>query len=273
MNNKNLIILPQELPKSRAKVLYEEFKYAWECTSNVEKKDWAKESLKLFSKITFRRGKGFIKAIGSLLMGVARETTQFGVSVYNKEGYSHLKDRTKKLIDFIKNASKSSMKVSKNIYNLLKTNPKETAPIMFLGILGFFCGSGGLDGDEGIPDLDITFGGIGNHRSIFFHSIISAVVLETVVFSTVKAINIFHSKLPEKHDPFWDKVVSKNDWAKAFVSGACAGIAYHLLIDGTIQGNKALSDFPIKGMPMEFHNAFFVSNAAAEGLDINKKVI
>ena len=162
-----------------------------------------------------------------------------------------------------------------------------------LAILGFFTGAGTntalnydhaktwYDIDGGIPDLDLKIGdwtGIDllRHRSPFFHSIISAAVLETLIFSSVKAINIFHSKLPKEHDSFWDKVASKNDWAKAFVSGACAGIAYHLLIDGTLDGGGKLaglnSTFGIE-MSQQTHQAFFVTNAAAEGLDINKKEI
>ena len=144
---------------------------------------------------------------------------------------------------------------------------------MLLGVLGFFVGSGGFDADEGIPDLDIAVGGIGNHRSIFFHSIISAAVLESMVFSSVKAVNIIHSKLPENYDPFWDKVSGYQKWAEAFASGACVGIAYHLLIDGTIQGNKAYVDLPIKGLSMDAHNTIFVSNAVAEALDLDKKKV
>ena len=273
MKNKNLIVIPNQLPKQRARLLFEEFQYAWERTSTSEKKRWAKQSLKLFGKVTFRRGRGLILAMISLFKIAGKETINFGISIYNKKGKLYLKDKKEELFSTIKNGSKKSRDVSKNIYKVLKKKPKEIGPIMFLGILGFFCGSGGFDGDGGVPDLDITFGGIGNHRSIFFHSIISAAVLETIIFSSVNAINILHSKLPENHDSFWDKVVNKNDWAKAFTMGACTGITYHLLIDGTIQGNKALADFPIKGMPMEFHNSFFITNAAAEGLDINKKEI
>ena len=47
-------------------------------------------------------------------------------------------------------------------------------------------------------------------------------------------------------------------------------IAYHLLLDGTLDGNKALVGLPFS-MPMEGHNAFFVANAAAEALDLDKK--
>ena len=43
MNDRSLIVLSQELPKARAKILFEEFRYAWDKTSSSEKKEWAKE--------------------------------------------------------------------------------------------------------------------------------------------------------------------------------------------------------------------------------------
>ena len=270
MTTNNLLVLNQELPKDRAKILYEEFQCAWENTSTEDKKKWAIESLKLFGKVTLRRGKGLVSAVGTLGKNIGKETYELGTSIWEDRFISHIQDRKTKTVKYLKTAGKASKSVLSNLIFLLRNNPKETAPMLFLGLLGFFCGSGGIDGDGGIPDLDIAVGGIGLHRSIFFHSIISAAILETVVYSSVNAITIFHSKLPQKHDPFWDNVISKKDWAKAFVTGACTGIAYHLLLDGTIQGGKALSDAPFS-MPMEGHNAFFVTNAAAEALDLDKK--
>lgn len=79
-----------------------------------------------------------------------------------------------------------------------------------------------------------------------------------------------HSKLPDEHDQFWDSVINKTDWAEAFVTGACTGIAYHLLIDGTIQGGKAYVDLPFS-MQLGGHNTILVTNSVAEAIDINKK--
>ena len=269
---KQIIVIPEKLSTSRAKKLYEEFKYAWDKTSSKEKKDWGLDVGVVFGKVMLRRGRGLIKAIGNLGRMIFRECKDFTIAVYNKQGTEHTISRKDAVVKSIKSAAKTSNKIINNIITLLKTNPKEAAPTLFLGFVGFMCGSGGVDGNGGIPDLDIAVGGIGNHRSIFFHSVISAVVLETIVFSSVKAINIMHSKLPEEHDPFWDSVIDKTDWAEAFVTGACTGIAYHLLIDGTIQGNKAYVDLPIS-MPMEGHNTIFVTNAAMEAMDLDKKKV
>lgn len=267
-----ILVIPNKLSNSRAKKLYEEFKYAWDRTSSQERKDWALDVGVVFGKVMLRRGRGLIKAIGNLGRRIFKEGQDLTVAVYNHEGKEHIINRKDAAIKSIRSGANTSKIAVKNIVSLLRTNPKEAAPTLFLGFVGFLCGSGGVDGNGGIPDLDIVAGGIGNHRSIFFHSVISAAVLETIVFSSVKAINIMHSKLPEEHDPFWDSVINKTDWAEAFVTGACTGIAYHLLIDGTIQGNKAYVDLPVS-IPMEGHNTIFVTNAAMEAMDLDKKKV
>ena len=59
---------------------------------------------------------------------------------------------------------------------------------------------------------------------------------------------------------------------EAFVTGACTGIAYHLLIDGTIQGHKAYTDLPFS-MPLEGHNTILVTNSVMEAMDLDKKKV
>lgn len=267
-----IITIPNKLSNSRAKKLYEEFTHAWDKTSSQEKKDWALDVGVIFGKLILRRGRGLIKVISDLSRRLFKEGKDLTVAVYNQEGKEHSINLKDSAFKSIKLGAKTSRQVVKNIIHVLRTNPKDAVPTLFLGFVGFLCGSGGVDGNGGIPDLDIAVGGIGNHRSIFFHSIISAAVLETVVFSSVKAINIMHSNLPVEHDSFWDSVIKKTDWAEAFVTGACTGIAYHLLIDGTIQGNKAYVDLPVS-IPMEGHNTIFVTNAAMEAMDLDKRKV
>lgn len=45
---------------------------------------------------------------------------------------------------------------------------------------------------------------------------------------------------------------------------------YHVLMNKKLDGNKAMTNFPIS-MSMEGHNAFFITNAVAEGLDLKNK--
>ena len=110
-----------------------------------------------------------------------------------------------------------------------------------------------------------------HHRSIITHSIISAAMLETIVFSSISAINMIHNNLPDNHDSFWDKILVYNDWGKAFAIGACTGIAYHLLLDGTLDGGGSYSGLP--SMPQWAHQTIALSNSSAEAIDLNKKNI
>ena len=54
----------------------------------------------------------------------------------------------------------------------------------------------------------MIFGGVGNHRNMFFHSVISAAVLETMIYSLVDASKTIYKHLPEDHDVFWDNLNS-----------------------------------------------------------------
>ena len=280
--NKDLILYPDKINENRAKILYKEFRHAWSETPNKEKLIWSKDCAVLFGKVTIRRVKGFLGLAKDVVKGAAKGTSNLAEAVKEKRTLEHLSNQKDKLISGTKNIYESSSTILKNIVFLLKNNPKESAPILFLGVLGFFCGAGTntalnyddaktwYDIDGGFPDLDIALGGLGAHRSPLTHSIISAALVETMVFSTVRAANITYRYLPEEHDSFWDNIDKFGDWGHAFASGACTGIAYHLLLDGTLDGNKALVGLPFS-MPMEGHNAFFVANAAAEAIDLDKK--
>ncbi|MBS82955.1 MAG: hypothetical protein CMD65_02340 [Gammaproteobacteria bacterium] len=268
----SIINIKTDDDKKRVEKLYLEFLNAWNKTSSDDKKEWVFSSIKLFGKLTLRRSKGFVKALFGIISFSFSETVDFGKAIYKNNAYSHIKIKKIQFFKFVKKAREKTINGAKNVIWMLKNNPNEAGPLIVLGVLGFFIGSGGFDGDEGIPDLDIAVGGIGNHRSIFFHSIISAVFLETMIFSSVKAIKIIHSNLDENHDKLWDDILGYEKWAEAFVSGACIGIAYHLMVDGTIQGNKAYVDLPIKDLSMETHNTILVSNSIAEGIDVEKKL-
>ncbi len=69
---------------------------------------------------------------------------------------------------------------------------------MFLAVMGFNVGGGGIDGDGGIPDLDLLIS-IGHHRSILTHSVLPMIILEGVFFSLIGLVNLVHNNLPSKH--------------------------------------------------------------------------
>ena len=98
MGANSLVVLPHEIPKSRAEILYGEFKYAWDKTSSRDKKKWAVGSLKLFGKVTYRRGKGFAKAMYFLGKSVVKESTNLGSAIYHKETMAYINDRKEKCL-------------------------------------------------------------------------------------------------------------------------------------------------------------------------------
>jgi|TARA_Y100000310_G_C20680319_1_gene815528 hypothetical protein len=252
--------------------LYDELSYAISHTSKGEMKEWGKGSAKLFIHLTIRRGRGLLKGMGTLLKFSTYETISFVDAVIKKNTMDHLSNRTDSAYKSIKDKSHKLYQTLKIIALSIRSNPKEAAPQILLGFIGFLIGSGGLDGDGGIPDKDLAFG-IGNHRSIWTHSILPALAIETIAFSLVTLVNTVHSKLPEKHDRFWDKLVENNKkLATAFVGGTCAGIAYHLLVDmnPTADRIKPYSDLPISTTMMG-HKAIFGANAAIEIIDLKEK--
>ncbi|PIP00689.1 hypothetical protein CJ014_00870 [Pleomorphomonas carboxyditropha] len=155
------------------------------------------------------------------------------------------------------------------IATALYRNPAETAPQLMMLTFGFLTGSGGLDGNGGIPDLDFQLG-IGHHRSLLTHSILSGLVVETLCLGFIDLVCTIADKLPEDRDPIWDVLVSRgNALVAAASTGLSAGIAYHLGVDATLQP-AAYHDLPFS-MPIEGHQAVMGANAAAEGVDAMKR--
>ena len=268
MQNTNQI----SIENPRIDNLYDELSYAISHTSKGQMKEWGKGSAKLFTHLAIRRGKGLIKGIGALLKFSTYETLSFFDAVIKYNTIDHISNRSNAAYTNIKSKSNKLYQTFKIVASSLRTNPKEVAPQILLGFIGFLVGSGGLDGDGGICDSDLYFG-IGNHRSIFTHSIIPALAVETIAFSLVSLVNTVHGNLPSSHDSFWDKLVANNKkLATAFAGGTCAGIAYHLLVDmnPTADRIKPYSDLPFS-TTMGGHQAIFGINAATEIIDLKKK--
>ena len=113
MNKTKQKILLEEFPSRRTRCLYQEFKHAWDKTSNDEKKKWAIDSLKRFGEVTYRRGKGLVKAASYLCRNILKESGKFGVAIYNKETKTYLIDRKDKSFDFIIKTTPASVLIKK----------------------------------------------------------------------------------------------------------------------------------------------------------------
>lgn len=211
-------------------------------------------------------GKRFIQ-LGKL---VGQETITVTQAAMEKKMRKYLIEKGVS-IKQLSEESYGKLKTTANIFREeVRSNPKEMAVKMFVAALGFIAAPGGIDADGGIPDLDLI-GEIGKHRSIFTHSIIAGVIAETFIFSTLCLIWTVYKNLPESHDTFWDdfKEQSQNI-ALALSAGISAGIAYHLAVDGTLDGGGTYKDLPIE-LSMGGHQALILANSAAEAMDVNKK--
>ncbi len=262
---------------SRLDALHAELAMALSGTDKTALKDWARRSALRIPKGVGHRS----LRLGGLLLRagkwVAIETKDGVVAGARGRFKDHAAARGHAAVATSKEVARDVANFGKELAGItgqLATNPEEAAPKM-LGLgLGFLAGSGGIDGDGGIPDLDFL-GGIGAHRSIFTHSIIAGAVAEALIASALELVVLVHARLPAKHDPLWDGLA-----AFAVRTGTAArvgidlGLATHLAIDGTIDGMTPYKDLP-GYLPMEAHRAILLSNAAAEaavGIDGAKEL-
>lgn len=205
-------------------------------------------------------------AIGTFAV---EETGLAIAAIRAKSVRSHMRDRSTLALHKSMNVSARIGRSTAAIATALYRSPAETAPQLMMLTFGFVTGSGGLDGNGGLPDVDFQFG-IGHHRSPLTHSILTGIVVETLCFGFVDLVCTIADKLPADRDPVWDVLVSRGSAMVAAASvGASAGIAYHLGVDASLQP-AAYHDLPFS-MPIEGHQVVMGANAAAEGLDAAKR--
>jgi len=70
--------------------------------------------------------------------------------------------------------------------------------------------------------------------------------LEGSLYSVATLVGLAYRHLPATHDRLWDAIDCNRDRFLTVAAGASAGVAYHLLIDGTLQPGT-YHDLPIRG--------------------------
>lgn len=251
---------------TRAQRLLDELKFAVERTDRTVLAQWAVESARIFGKAFMRRVSGLAKVAGGAIRFVGRETFEAYRAAKSGNWSQHVDQKRTQIGDVLRRTGQSFAENARAIVSRLRTNPREAAPELLAAVLGFYIGSGGLDANGGIPDKDIAVGGIGSHRSVFTHSLLTGTLLETAVFSVVLLANAVYVNLPEEHDEFWDRLIAEtNRLTVAFAAGACAGLAYHLLADATWQAGKPYADLPLS-LPHGGHELIMGGSAVAEGI-------
>jgi len=200
-----------------------------------------------------------VTALGTALK---EEGALAGGAVRNGSLRSYVDSVTLRLSKARVNASERG----KELLRFVNRDPKRAATDFVTLVVAFYVGSGGLDGDGGVPDVDLELG-IGAHRSIFTHSVISGIAIEAVALAFIDLASVIYSKLPEDKDPLWDEVYAHGSrLARRFSEGVSLGIAYHLGVDATVDGGGSYKDLPVT-VPALGHQQIAAVNAALEAMD------
>jgi len=254
----------------RYKKLELELRHALSKTSNEEYKRWALYTSFVFPKIAVRRAKNLGEFAGKIVKGTYSEAKDFVQAGIKWKLLEHTKQRTNDLITFSKESLKDFKELTSMITEMIRTDPKKAAVQIFVATMGFNVGGGGIDGDGGIPDLDLMVS-IGAHRSIFTHSILPMIFFEGLFLSMIGLVKIIHGNLPSGYDPLWDDIKNNNEKVlETFYNGMSVGLIYHLGFDATIDGDGTYKNLPFS-MPQYGHQMLLALNSLTELVDIKSK--
>jgi hypothetical protein len=255
----------KRLSRSRTSRLYSELGFALSRLGRDALKGWSTRSASRLLMLAGRRVGGLAKLATVLgrvgfgeLMGVLTASRQRQLS-------THIGNRTAAAIDGTISLSRDGTRLIAGVSRALMRDPKGTAPAVLGGLLGFSAGAGGLDGNGGIPDLDLL-AGIGAHRSPLTHTIVAGIIAEGLLLALADLAAEVHGKLPHDHDSLWDELARiGRPLTESLAIGTSAGLAYHLLVDALIQP-AALHGLPVH-IPMEGHQTVIAASGLAEGVN------
>ncbi len=221
-----------------------------------------------FGSALGRRVLNIFELVGRVAIGSYEEAVGLYEAYNDDRAVEHLSQRLGAATDATGDALKSGAESLSQLYNDLTSNPADAAPKLLVLVLSSVAASGGVDGNGGIPDMDIPLMGIGAHRSPFTHSIIIGSLLETALMLLTRIVLTAHKNLPMDHDPLWDGMVRQSvNILKATGKGASIGIAYHLMVDAVVQPGT-YHDIPFD-MSLETHQGIFAANSIAEASAAN----
>lgn len=249
----------------RLKRLYVELAFALSRTDGTVMRGWSARAAGRFFHLGARRMGGLAQLVSGLARIGGKEVGDFYRALRGSRFGAHAGQRTAAAIDGTLAVGSECVHLLTGIGRALLRDPKGTAPKVLGAFLGFYTGSGGVDGNGGVADLDLM-AGIGRHRSPLTHSIIAGMLAEGALLALVDLAAEIHCRLPHDHDILWDGVARVGrPFAKSASVSLSAGIAWHLLVDAGIQP-APYHDLPFS-MPIEAHQAVFAANGAAEGVD------
>ncbi len=249
-------------------LLRDELVSAIRATPPEQMADWGKRIGRRFVSVGVKRVTNLGALLSRLTIGTADELVSAVGAISEGRANEHFSDRAAAATDTARRLGQGTETAFRGMAAFFDEKPSEAAVSLLSVTLGFYLGIGnGQDGlgDGGIPDLDLAFGGIGWHRSIFTHSIIAGAFVETAVISLIDLNKTVYQNLPKEHNRFWDELLKYSNAAgESFVTGASLGIAAHLGIDTTIDGFTPYKDLPIS-LPTGVHELLMGMNSVAEG--------
>lgn len=257
MNNSLSIIKDRNLLEQ----LIYEFKYSLNALSEEDLNQLMKELLKISMKHTYRSKKKAVKNTASFLYKTSKRYAKNGIK-------KSMEDDGKKMVAFGKDLPQKGYQFYKYFRSLDGEDKVELIVSIFLFGLVFFAAGGGTDMEGGIPDMDIAMGGIGFHRSIFTHSIVSGLGMEITARFIILIIERFYQYLPAVHSKFWDKLYRIIEGSKeTTIAAMWLGIGTHLLKDtGLIFGNAKPYVELTNGMSMSSHQGIFAANGTLSSI-------
>ena len=264
-----LTIAVEKLSESRNRRLYDELSFALSRTDLAILRRWGGRSAGRLLTLGARRIGGLAMLVSNIGRGAWHEVSSLVRASGQGATLPHLGDRTAAAIDGSIAIGREGGCMLSATGRALVTTPKETAPKVLAAVLGFYAGSGGVDGNGGIPDLDLL-AGIDAHRALLTHSILAGIIAEGLLLSIADLAQLVYERLPLDHDPLWDSLSKAGAPPTAsLAAGTSAGIAYHLLIDAFIQP-APYHGLPFS-MPIEGHQAVMGANGLAEGIGATQR--
>lgn len=251
-------------------ILEAEFRTAFQGTSNEDIFAWATRVPAHAMSATLGRISSVAGLVQSASRVISDERKTMASGIRELGLVATMKRAASRLDNARKDATDRSIETCTNLTARICRNPREEAPRLAALVLGFSFGSGGVDGDGGLADLDLL-AGIGAHRSIATHSIFIGILAECLILSFVDLTRTVHQNLPEPHDPRWDRWLNANETVlEGLCKGMSAGLAYHLGVDATLDAGGTYKDLPVS-VPQEVHEAILAVNAGTEGTDAAKR--
>ena len=253
------------LQPTRFERMAQELSYALLHTSGSDMTNLLAHLAKDGGSAVVRRVTGVVELTGKLLTGTVSELEGVFHAYAADRLAQHIGTRIGIASAITTNAVSNGAKSFASLVNEIRTNPTDAAPKLLVLVLTSVIASGGVDGNGGMPDLDIPLMGIGEHRSPLTHSILIGSLLETALLLLMRIVLCTHKNLPEQHDPLWEGLVHQSvGILRSAGKGASIGIAYHLMVDAVVQPG-AYHGMPFD-MPLEAHQTIFAANSVAEGL-------